>query len=26
VVGFLDRHQCYVDELTVFDDDLSQPG
>ncbi len=24
VVGFLDRHQCYVDELTVFDDDLSQ--
>ena len=24
MVGFLDRHQCYVDELTVFDDDLSQ--
>jgi formyltetrahydrofolate deformylase len=24
VVGFLERHQCYVDELTVFDDDLSQ--
>ncbi|MBI0330184.1 formyltetrahydrofolate deformylase [Burkholderia plantarii] len=23
VVGVLDRHQCYVDELTVFDDDLS---
>ncbi|WP_213776195.1 formyltetrahydrofolate deformylase [Caballeronia sp. dw_276] len=24
VVGFLDRHHYYVDELTVFDDDLSQ--
>ncbi|KDB08283.1 formyltetrahydrofolate deformylase [Burkholderia sp. lig30] len=24
VVGLLDRHRCYVDELTVFDDDLSQ--
>ncbi|OTP79822.1 Formyltetrahydrofolate deformylase [Caballeronia sordidicola] len=24
VVGFLDRHNYYVDELTVFDDDLSQ--
>src|SRR6478752_129433 len=24
VVGFLDRHQCYIDELTVFDDDLSE--
>ncbi|WP_118180359.1 formyltetrahydrofolate deformylase [Paraburkholderia phosphatilytica] len=23
VVGFLDRHGCYVDELTVFDDDIS---
>ncbi|MBP0595882.1 formyltetrahydrofolate deformylase [Paraburkholderia sp. LEh10] len=23
VVGFLDRHHCYVDELTVFDDDIS---
>ncbi|WP_414448139.1 formyltetrahydrofolate deformylase [Burkholderia sp. 22PA0099] len=23
VVGVLDRHRCYVDELTVFDDDLS---
>ncbi|MCS3397422.1 formyltetrahydrofolate deformylase [Burkholderia thailandensis] len=23
VVGLLDRHRCYVDELTVFDDDLS---
>jgi formyltetrahydrofolate deformylase len=23
VVGFLDRHNYYVDELTVFDDDLS---
>lgn len=24
VVGFLDRHHCYIDELTVFDDDLSE--
>lgn len=24
VVGFLDRHHCYVDELTVFDDELSE--
>ncbi|AIO69685.1 formyltetrahydrofolate deformylase [Burkholderia oklahomensis] len=24
VVGLLDRHRCYVDELTVFDDDLSE--
>ncbi|ALL66202.1 Formyltetrahydrofolate deformylase [Paraburkholderia caribensis MBA4] len=23
VVGFLDRHHCYIDELTVFDDDIS---
>src|SRR6202020_1299907 len=23
VVGFLERHHCYVDELTVFDDDIS---
>lgn len=23
VVGFLDRHRCYVDALNVFDDDLS---
>ncbi|KVN12795.1 MULTISPECIES: formyltetrahydrofolate deformylase [unclassified Burkholderia] len=23
VVGLLDRHRCYIDELTVFDDDLS---
>jgi formyltetrahydrofolate deformylase len=23
VVGFLDRHGCYIDELSVFDDDLS---
>ncbi|MEM5435698.1 formyltetrahydrofolate deformylase [Paraburkholderia diazotrophica] len=23
VVGFLDRHRCYIDELTVFDDDIS---
>ncbi|MDJ1164595.1 formyltetrahydrofolate deformylase [Burkholderia gladioli pv. gladioli] len=23
VVGVLDSHRCYVDELTVFDDDLS---
>ena len=22
VVGFLERHHCYVDELTVFDDDI----
>jgi formyltetrahydrofolate deformylase len=24
VVAFLDRHQCYIDELTVYDDDLSE--
>ena len=24
VIGFLDRHHCYIDELTVFDDDLSE--
>jgi formyltetrahydrofolate deformylase len=24
VVGFLERHHGYIDELTVFDDDLSQ--
>ena len=24
VVGFLDRHHCYIDELTVFDDDISE--
>ncbi|WDD91597.1 formyltetrahydrofolate deformylase [Burkholderia sp. FERM BP-3421] len=24
VVGFLDRRRCYIDELSVFDDDLSQ--
>src|ERR1700756_1848702 len=24
IVGFLDRHHCYIDELTVFDDDLSE--
>jgi formyltetrahydrofolate deformylase len=24
VVGFLDRHHCYIDEFTVFDDDLSE--
>ena len=24
VVGLLERHRCYIDELTVFDDDLSQ--
>jgi formyltetrahydrofolate deformylase len=24
VVGFLERHHCYIDEFTVFDDDLSQ--
>src|SRR5258706_9286494 len=23
VVGFLDRHHCYIDELEVFDDDIS---
>ncbi|QUN31106.1 formyltetrahydrofolate deformylase [Cupriavidus sp. KK10] len=23
VVGLLERHRCYIDELTVFDDDLS---
>lgn len=23
VVSFLDRHHCYIDELTVFDDDIS---
>ena len=23
VVGFLERHHCYIDELTVFDDDIS---
>ncbi|WP_426356395.1 hypothetical protein ACP26O_20035 [Burkholderia sp. R-40] len=23
VVGFLERHRCYVDALNVFDDDLS---
>ncbi len=23
-VGFLERHHCYIDELTVFDDDLSR--
>ncbi|MGF6598151.1 formyltetrahydrofolate deformylase [Paraburkholderia sp. GAS448] len=23
VVGFLDRHHCYIDELAVFDDDIS---
>ncbi|PCE32438.1 formyltetrahydrofolate deformylase [Burkholderia ubonensis] len=23
VVGFLDRHRCYIDALNVFDDDLS---
>lgn len=23
VVGFLDRHHCYIDELDVFDDDIS---
>ncbi|GAB6851628.1 formyltetrahydrofolate deformylase [Paraburkholderia kururiensis] len=23
VVGCLDRHRCYIDELTVFDDDIS---
>lgn len=22
VVGFLDQHHCYIDELTVFDDDI----
>ncbi len=24
VVGLLERHQCYIDELNVFDDELSQ--
>ncbi|HEX3380225.1 MAG TPA: formyltetrahydrofolate deformylase [Paraburkholderia sp.] len=24
VAGFLERHRCYVDELTVFDDELSE--
>jgi formyltetrahydrofolate deformylase len=24
VVGFLERHHCYIDELTVFDDDISE--
>jgi len=24
VVGLLERHRCYIDELSVFDDDLSQ--
>jgi formyltetrahydrofolate deformylase len=24
VAGFLERHHCYVDELTVFDDELSE--
>ncbi|MEC5409696.1 formyltetrahydrofolate deformylase [Paraburkholderia sp. MPAMCS5] len=24
VVGFLDRHHCYIDEFTVFDDELSE--
>jgi formyltetrahydrofolate deformylase len=23
VVGYLDKHHCYIDELTVFDDDIS---
>jgi formyltetrahydrofolate deformylase len=23
VASFLDRHRCYIDELTVFDDDIS---
>ncbi|WP_310634252.1 formyltetrahydrofolate deformylase [Paraburkholderia sp.] len=24
VASFLDRHRCYIDELTVFDDDISE--